>query len=429
MKTLLCAATLVLASCFALGQQYKLLWSFGGAPNNDGGLPVSSLVLDSAGNLYGTTESGGTIDAGTVFELSPNPDGTWLETVLYNFCTNLANGLCLDGQDPVAGLAFDQAGNLYGTTNNGGSVYCPITSFGCGTVFELSPPGRGKTIWTETVLYSFCSDLSGNQCLDGALPASQLIFDASGNLYGTTATSGTGAWAGGTVFELSPNVGGWTHTTLYNFCVNGHGRICPDGDQPQAGVTFDKAGNLYGTTMSGGTRNTQGTGEVYELSPISNGWTQTVVFAFSPSGRGLAIPLGTVSFDPSGNLYSTASEGFPGGGVFELQPKTRTERHFVFNGTNEGGGPAAGVLIDPKIKALYGTTVGGGSGQGGVVFKITKSGQETVLYNFCQQANCTDGLFPYASLIEDKAGNLYGTTKEGGANNQGVVFEITPNNK
>jgi uncharacterized repeat protein (TIGR03803 family) len=426
-KTLTFYLALIVMSCtLASGQTYKVLWNFG-ATVNDGGFPVSSLIADNLGNLYGTTKYGGNSSAdacsdggcGTVFELSPNSDGTWTETVIYNFCSEFANELCLDGTSPVAGLLFDVAGNLYGTTSLGGAGLC---GYRCGTVFELSPPSLPGALWTEVVLYSFCAG-SNTTCQDGGGPAGQLIFDASGNLYGTTTRGGLGGGsgrAGGTVFELSPSLSGWTHTILYNFCVNGNVRICPDGDQPEAGVTFDKAGNLYGTTMSGGTKNSQGAGTVFEISPGSNGWTHKTLVAFNPISF-LAIPVGTVSFDPAGNLYSTASEN----GVFELQRNTRKLRSFLFNIT-DGSGPNAGVIVDTKNQAIYGTTGGGGSGQGGVVFKIATSGKETVLYSFCQQANCADGQLPYASLIEDQTGNLYGTTYKGGTNNQGIVFEITP---
>src|ERR1700683_4705763 len=153
MKVFPCATVVVLACTFALGQQYKVLWTFAGPPN-DGGVPVTNLVLDQAGNLYGTTEFGGTYDSGTVFELSPNGDGTWTESVIYEFCTDMGNNLCLDGQYPVAGLIFDGSGTLYGTTKSGGAG-----SFGyqAGTVFKLSPPAMPGSAWTETVLYSFCA--------------------------------------------------------------------------------------------------------------------------------------------------------------------------------------------------------------------------------------------------------------------------------
>jgi uncharacterized repeat protein (TIGR03803 family) len=430
MKVFLSATVVVLACSFALGQQYKVLWSFGGEPN-DGSVPVSNLVSDEPGNLYGTTEFGGVNNGGTVFELSPGSEGTWTESVLYNFCTDTSNGLCNDGQYPVAGLIFDEAGNLYGTTTYGGAGLCGSS---CGTVFELSPPASPGGAWTEAVLYSFCAG-SNLECQDGSDPADQLIFDTSGNLYGTTSSGGTGNGGYGSVFELSPGASGWTLTTLYDFCMNGHARICPDGAMPEAGLAFDKSGNLYGTTELGGAKNSQGAGTVYELSPGAGSWTQTVVLALSPSGRGLTIPMGTVSFDPIGNLYSTASEGFPGGGVFELRPKTRTERHFLFD-VNNGSGPVAGVIVDSKRRAIYGTTGGGGSGQGGTVFTINASGQETVLYNFCQEANCADGQCPYASVIEDEARNLYGTTKLGGSQSGdcgsdgcGVVFEIVQSSR
>jgi len=349
-KTALCVATVIMCCSLALGQTYKVLWSFGGFPN-DGASPLANLASDSAANLYGTTFAGGDSVApncsgcGTVFELSPNGDGTWTENVLYSFCTNYSNFMCPDGRNPEAGLTVDAAGNLYGTTYQGGAAGgCPEGS-GCGTVFELSPPLAQGGAWTETVLYSFCAI---GRCLDGALPTSQLILDGSGNLFGTTTGGGTGSNAGGTVFELSPNAGGWMLTTLYSFCVNAQGGACPDGADPSAGLTFDKAGNLYGTTQLGGAEKTRGVGTVYELSPGSNGWTETVLIGFAWTGN-LAFPMGTVSFDPAGNLYSTAATGsLSPGGVFELLRKTRTERSFRFNGTSEGGHRSLECWLTPK---------------------------------------------------------------------------------
>lgn len=417
----LCAATVIIVCSFALGQQYGVLWAFGTVPH-DGSGSFGNLIFDHAGNLYGTTEGGGVNNGGTVFELSPNPDGIWSEKVLYNFCSSVIFHQCTDGSAPVAGLVFDAAGNLYGTTSTGGVATCQSNT-GCGTAFELTPTQQGT--WTETILYNFCSDLVNNRCLDGVEPRSQLIFDGLGNLYGTTTSGGTGNNGRGTIFELSLNAGQWTHTVLYTFCADEQSRICPDGDRPQAGVTFDTAGNLYGTTEVGGAKNSQGTGTVYELSPGANGWTETVLVNFIQTEK-LQVPLGTVSFDPDGNLYTTASSGYSG--VFELMPKTRTQRSFIFD-FRDGSSPAAGVLVDAKARAVYGTTPLGGTGGsdgGGVAFKISKSGQETVLYNFCQQPGCADGVSPYAGLIEDSAGNLYGTTAGGGVNDGGVVFEITP---
>jgi uncharacterized repeat protein (TIGR03803 family) len=427
MKTLLCTAVIVLSCSFAFGQQYKVLWSFGGGPT-DGEYPVSSLVFDRAGNLYGTTEGGGTSSAcgfggcGTLFQLAPNSDGTWNETVLYSFCTSYSSFFCLDGAYPRAGLVLDAAGNLYGTTQGGGSQSsCESGQNGCGTVFELSPPSSRGGSWTETVLHNFCIEGLGDQCLDGSSPVSQLTLDTSGNVYGTASTGGNGHSNGGTVFELSRGAGGWAETVLYNFCSRGQGAFCPDGSFPQAGVTFDKSGNLYGTTQLGGALHSQGAGTVYKFSDGPNGWTETVLGIVNPSF--FEAPLGTVSVDPLGNLYSTFSLGGQSGdgGVFRLVPHGHGSQ-FSFNGNN-GDGPTAGVFLDLKRSALYGTTSGGASFFG-TVFKIAAPEQLTVLYSFCSQPNCADGSGPFASLIEDESGNLYGTTKFGGANNLGVVFEI-----
>jgi hypothetical protein len=434
MKKAFFCVLLVLASCvFSLGQTYKVLWSFGGAPN-DGANPVSDLVFDKAGNIYGTTQFGGsqlqcTYGCGTVFELSAKSDGSWAETVIYNFCANYPTGECLDGQEPKAGLAIDTLGNLYGTTYFGGP--CPTTQ--CGIAFELSPPTEPGGTWTESVLYVFCSIYENFVCLDGNLPASDLTLDALGNLYGTTTTGGNGAWDGGTVFELSPpsQTGGpWTETVLYNFCTNGTINHCPDGTSPHAGVTFDNAGNLYGTTNWGGTPQGGGSGTVYELSPNSNGWTHTVLIAFDAGDE--AEPEGVVSFDAAGNLYSTSFGGGSSGlgGVFRVSRASNIVRAVSFDG-EDGGAPTAGILVDQKTGTIYGTNTSGGLGGApeGAVFEIGKDGKITVLYTFCQQTNCADGAEPYSRLSVHSNG-LYGTTKLGGTNNvyggNGVVFEITP---
>jgi uncharacterized repeat protein (TIGR03803 family) len=424
MKTVTLWALTVLLSCSSMvGQsQYKVLWSFAGSPN-DGGQPLGTLLADRVGNLYGTTIAGGLSAAcsggcGTVFKLAPNSDGSWTETILYNFCSDGGN-LCLDGRYPKAGLILDTTGNLYGTTSAGGTQ-CLIGV--CGVVFELSPPSSPGAIWTETVLYSFCANNAKN-CPDGATPVAGLEMDTSGNLYGTTSVGGSGHdsnnGGGGVVFELSHGGGGWVEAVLYNFCSLGQNEDCPDGTFPQAGVTFDKAGDLYGTTEAGG--DFQGRGTVYKLSHGVNGWTETVL---ATSKQSLATaPLGTVSTDPLGNLYSTFSRGGQGfGGVFRLGTHGGGAE-FSFDSSN-GSMPAAGVLIDVRRTALYGTTEIGGANNAGTVFKMIAPAQQSVLYSFCSQPNCVDGLGPLASLIEDKSGNLYGTTKLGGVNNQGVVFEI-----
>ena len=429
-KSALCLVLLVTCSAFALERTEKVIWSFGSV-HNDGVNPIGSLVADRAGNMYGTTQGGGSNlncagyttggGCGTVFELSLHPDGTWVETILYNFCVNYSGTECLDGMIPEAGLVFDKSGNLYGTTFRGGAM-------NGGLVFMLSRPQFPGGTWAETVLYDFCRDID---CLDGATPRSQLVFDSLGNLYGTTVSGGdhhaNDHDLGGVVFELSPNSQGWTENVLYNFCSLGVGtNFCPDGVAPYAGVTFDKTGNLYGTTTTGGETNSLGGGTVYELSPTSSGWTERVVLAFPNWGNGL--PYAPVSFDPNGNLYSTTYSGGGLGSVFRLDVATGIEHRFLFNKT-DGANPMAGLLVDPTRRLIYGTTTASANGATGLVFQISSSGKETILYQFCQQLNCADGQSPMSGVIEDRSGYLFGTTEFGGSIANGIygaVFVIDP---
>ncbi|HTZ95148.1 MAG TPA: choice-of-anchor tandem repeat GloVer-containing protein [Terriglobales bacterium] len=428
MKAILCVVMIGLCCTLALGQaQYKVLWSFLGTPN-DGFEPVSGLVFDGSGNLYGTASRGGSgiLPYGIVFELSPKADSTWTETVLYNFCSVTA---CLDGAVPMAGLVFDSKGNLYGTTYAGGANDCENGFFGCGTVFELSPPSLPGGNWTEAVLYDFCSDGIEGGCKDGAEPTSQLTV-RDGKLYGTTTTGGAGGFVngcclGGTVFELSPGNNAWIYALLYNFCADGHDYVCPDGSAPQAGVTFDDIGNLYGTTKAGGSLHGLGNGTVYKLSPGADGWTETLLSSHMLDQDG--GPLGEVAVDKLDNIYGTFSSGGATfcGGVFRLSQKGNPPKTFSFDG-NDGQGPSAGVLLESKTAKIYGTTSAGGTAQEGTVFGIMASGTESVLYNFCSQPGCVDGEAPMGDLITDANGNLYGTASFGGSSGNGVVFEITP---
>jgi uncharacterized repeat protein (TIGR03803 family) len=443
MKNVFFCVLLVLASCvFSLGQTYKVLYSFQGPPN-DGLEPEAALVADKQGNLYGTTRLGGNATApvcqpygcGTIFELSPSQDGSWSEAVIYNFCSKSSPPTCLDGAMPEAGLILDTKGNLYGTTYTGG-VGCGYDTQGCGAVFELSPPQQTGDAWTETILYAFCS---ASECPEGIYPVSPVTFDDAGNLYGTTSTGGTGhdpgglMW-GGTVFELSPTGGGWTETTLYDFCTLGTGHQCLDGSSPVGGVTF-AGGSLYGTTQYGGSSVLQ-KGTIFELSPGTNGWIETILYDLV-GNNDLFTPQAPVSFY-GGNMYTTfKGEALNGpGGVLRLSKQDGGRlSQFPFN-FNNGALPLGALLFNNN--AIYGTTelgglVGGLDLSAGTIFELNGSGQETVLYNFCSQPSCTDGENPYAGLIRDAAGNLYGTTANGGLPSQlffifgnGVVFELTP---
>lgn len=362
--------------------------------------------MDGAGNLYGTSYGGGQYNVGTVFELSPAKGGLWTEKILYTFKPNGH-----DGTYPEGSLVLDPSGNLYGTTSQGG-LYG-----GVGTVFELVHSNNGT--WMEKIIHNFNST-------DGANPASGLIFDAAGNLYGT-APNGGANYNGGTVFELSPiQGGGWTETTLYSFDpFNG-----TDGDGPQAGVVFDSVGNLYGTTFYGGTYLD---GTVFELSPAGNGnWTEATLYSFTGGADGSIPEFAGVVFDNSGNLYGTTSAGgaYSFGTVFELSPtgggnwSEQVLHSFNQNGT-DGFDPLAGLVIDGAGN-LYGTTYNGGANNFGTTFEVSPAGggnwTEKVLHSF----NFTDGAFLYGGLILDGAGNLYGAATGGGADSVGTAFELMP---
>jgi uncharacterized repeat protein (TIGR03803 family) len=425
-KAFLCAAMVALSCGFALGQaQYKVLYNFGSNPN-DGVFGGYTLVSDLAGKLYGVTSEGGTMDGGIVFELSPNSDGSWSETTLYSFCSSYSS--CPSGGSPTGALVLDQAGNLYGMTSYGGQ-YCPyvVNVMGCGVVFELSPPSTGGG-WTYSVLYSFCS--VGEFCEDGGVPLDPLTLDESGNLYGTTELGGGNE--AGTVFELSPTSGGWTETVLYSFCSLQQNGYCLDGAGPVWGVTFDKSGNLYGTTFGGGDTGSKAGGSLYKLTLGPGGWTESLLLTFKLPKGGYSADPGPVSIDPTGAVYTTLGQGgnygkgaqHGYGAVGRLGTNGRTDA-FLFDGT-DGQGPFNGVVVDDRRHVLYGTT--GGQYFVGNVFQIDSLGRETTLYTFCAQPGCTDGNNP-GGLLEDKLGNLYGTTLYGGnqgGEGYGVVFELTP---
>jgi uncharacterized repeat protein (TIGR03803 family) len=384
----------------------------------DGASPWAGLVSDAAGNLYGTTLYGGdsncTHGCGAAFELTP-VNGKWKQKVLHHFESDGK-----DGNYPVASLIIDKAGNLYGTTQQGGAD-------GAGTVFELMPEKDGK--WKEKILHSFLS--TG----DGVFPDAALVFGADGKLYGTTYQGGLQGY--GTVFNLTPIANGrWTEKVLHNFDFNG-----TDGTGPLAGLIFDSSGNLYGTTQTGGSTNN---GTVFEMTPAKNGsWAEKVLYNFT-GGLDGCLPDAGLVFDAAGNLYSTSvAAGYPycyrGGGcgtVFELTPGTKGQwtlsTLFDFEGS-DGAFPYSGLVFDAAGN-LYGTTNGGGAYISvcnlgcGTVFRLTPGAggtwTESALHSF--DDNGVDGYLPYGGLVRDAAGNLYGTTYDGGAQNYGAVVEITP---
>jgi uncharacterized repeat protein (TIGR03803 family) len=268
------------------------LYSFSNV-GGDGNSPQAGVIFDAAGNLYGTTMIGGSDKVGTVYELTPQADGTWKEEILHSFLNNGTDGFIL-----LAGLVLDHAGNLYGATVQGGPS-------DVGTIFELTPTAEGP--WTEKILYDF------NQNGDGNFPYGTLIFDAAGNLYGTTTQGGAYGW--GTAFELSPTESGqWVETILYNFNNDG-----VTGTNPYSKLIFDAKGNLYGTAEGGGINDY---GVAFKLTPATGGgWTETVLYNFGSVGDGV-YPLGSLAFGRGGNLYGTTDEGGTTGygTVFEITP-------------------------------------------------------------------------------------------------------------
>ena len=375
----------------AHAQTLVTLYNFAGEP--DGSAPFANLIRDAAGNLYGTTGIGGATNNGTVFEISSQG----VETIIHSF----GGSPPPDGRGPYAGLLRDKDGNLYGTTSYGGI-------HNLGTVFKITASGE------ERVLYSFKGS-------DGANPYGGLILDSDGHLFGTTLYGGAGSCPSvgkngcGTVFVLSQS---GTEHVLYSFQGGS------DGAFPSSTLVRDTAGNLYGTTESGGCSYGENCGTVFRISKAG----EKVLHRFSGPNDGTG-PNGVI-FGPGGNLYGTTVSGgtYNRGTVFGLTPEGKEKVLYSFGSVpNDGTNPYAGLVWDGDA-TFYGTTNQGGppnclSGCG-TIFSVTTVGVETVLYYF--GANGTEGFIPFAGLIRDPAGNLYGTTGEGGPTDSGTVFEFTP---
>jgi len=386
----LCLATLICATA-AFAVTEKVLHSFTGSP--DGDVPYGALVIDASGNLFGTTLEGGSGGDGTVFELSPSGSG-WTETVIHSFTG------APDGAEPWGSLVFDAAGNLYGTTQHGG------TPSDGGVVFKLSPSGNG---WSETVIYSFESGA------DGCQPTAGLTIDSLGNLYGTTTSCGINF---GTVFELSPSGDAWNETTLWEF-----GGV--DGANPYSGVTFHGSGNLYGTTVNGGYF---GLGNVFKLTNKSGSWIESSVFSFTGGNNGCEPYGGLVFSTFTGDYVGTTKDcGADNvGTVFELTPTrgqwTMTILH-SFTGAVDGALSTSGIVsvFESGNGRLYGTTQFGGFWGNGTVFSLNFPFWRESEYSFVGAP--TDGANPYPGLTLGKGG-AFGTTSAGGTNNLGTVYEI-----
>ena len=327
-----------------------ILYSFTGG--TDGGYPIGALIADRVGHIYGATDSGGSHNAGVVFELT-NSAGGWEETVLHNF------GSGFDGAYPQGPLVFDSHGNLFGTTPTGGGL-------NAGTVYELT---LANGVWTETVLHNF----GGTN--DGYLPYGGLTLDAKGNVYGTTQAGGSHPCIGlgcGVVFELVAS-NGWREHILHDFGG------ASDGMYPNPKLAADTNGNLYGSTMFGGGLGTcsagggtDGCGTVYELSPANGSWTEKILHRFQGASGG-SEPNSPLAFDSAGALYGeTAQTSSSNGSLFRMAPQSggawAFKLFFNFDGA-DGANPQGGLRASPT-GVLYGTTIYGGPYNEGVVFAV-----------------------------------------------------------
>jgi uncharacterized repeat protein (TIGR03803 family) len=369
-----------------------ILHSFANTP--DGEYPNAGLLMDAKGNLYGTTEGGGTLQGGTVFVLDPSGN----VTILYNFPSNAENAAM-----PMGALVMDKLGNLYGSTWEGGSA-------SGGTVFKLASDGQ------ETDLHVFTG-----QGGDGFLSKAGVIIDKKGNLYGTTITggaSGSGLLGWGTVYKVAPS---GNETVLYSFTGK------EDGGYPYASLVLDAKGNLYGTTYYGGDLSCQppnGCGTVFKVDPAGN---ETVLYSFTNAHPDYGLhPVGGLVRDKAGNLYGTTSYGGTVpiyGNVFKLSPAGQITNLYSFTGSNgDGALPNSNLTLDAQGN-LYGATSYGGSPDCylgcGVIFKVSPDGAESILFTFTGG----DTGFEPSALIRH-SGYLYGTTTGGGTSNVGTVFKI-----
>ena len=384
------SALLVLVASPAWAQTESVLHSLGGTP--DGASPYAGLAFHG-GNLFGTTYSGGLYGFGSVYELTPNGNGSWTETVIYNFCP--AAPSCTDGQNPAfSTLLFDANGNLYGTANSGGAT-------GNGVVYKLSP---SSGTWTQSVVYSFLGQP------DAANPVNGLIMDGAGNLFGTAYNGGI--VNNGAVFELSPTgLGTWTERVIAN--VN----------SLFGGLVMDASGNIFGTAYT----------SVYELVPNgTGGWAKLTIFTFDPTlaTQEGSHPNGTLILDSKGNLYGTTMVGGKNnfGVVYRLTKGTTgtyTEKVLCNFGANSSQ-PFAGVVMDSSGN-LYGTTQTGGKNGAGAVYELLLN-PSTGVYaqKILQTFVGTNGAAPYAGVILDSQNYLYGTTSYGGSSGKGAIIEVNP---
>jgi uncharacterized repeat protein (TIGR03803 family) len=414
MQTTNPATTILLLAlcCFALSPAVRaaapastinVIYSFSG--DQDGEYTDTDLVIDGAGNLYGTSVLGGDFGSGTVFQLTPTGNG-WIHTVLYSFTGGT------DGGEPYKGVTLDAQGNLYGTAVTGGTGAC---EGGCGVAYKLTHSGGS---WSQTVIHYF----SGGD--DGSGPGAGLTIDHQGNLYGTTPTGGANGL--GVIYRLNPDASGnWNFTVIHTFTGG------PDGATGSAGRLLLHGGRLYGVATAGGAN---GKGTAYELKPSHAGeWTLKTIYAFQGQPDA-GFPYSALLLGPSGKLYGTTYyDGANNlGSVYELSRTAmgnwKEKVLYSFQGGSDGQN-SLGNLVSDAAGNLYGTTSeGGASCSCGTIFKLTPGTHgtwtESVTHRF---QGSPDGAFPYNGMVAGAAGNFYGATVHGGVADDGTIYQFTPN--
>jgi uncharacterized repeat protein (TIGR03803 family) len=400
-RILTISAAVAILTCAVWAASPQIIYNFAG--DNDGEYIDSDLVVDGAGNLYGTSVQGGAFGSGTVFQLTPSPSG-WTHTVLYSFTGGS------DGGEPYKGVTVDNQGNLYGTAVTGGGGFC---EGGCGVAYKLTNSGG---VWTQTVIHTFTG---GN---DGSGPGSGLTLSPRGILYGMTPTGGANGV--GVVFRLQSMQNlTWNLKVIHAFTGG------DDGAGGSAGRLLLSNGKLYGVTTVGGAN---GKGVVFQLTHPTGGWQFTTLYAFQGQPDA-GFPYGSLALDSLGRLTGTTYyDGANNlGSVYQLahQPDgTWTEKVlYSFKGGTDGSSSISNVVFD-KTGAMYGTTSeGGASCDCGVIFKLTPANngtwKETVTYRF---KGAPDGGFAYNGMVGDSAGNFYGATVHGGTGDDGTIYKFTP---
>ena len=393
--------TAVIAAPAAQAQTFQVLHAFTGG--QDGAAQEDGLTIDQAGNLYGTASAGGNqvsgyenndgnTGCGSVFKLAHDGSG-WVLTPLYDF--EGGSG----GNNPGVGVVFGPDGALYGAA----TTTATCDGFECGLVYSIrprpNPCGSFLCSWQETVLHQFTG------APDGLDPDSRVIFDAAGNLYGSTVFGGPygGAYGYGTVYELTPSHGSWTENVIYSFNPNLPVAVV----LPSGGLFFDQAGSLYGTAELGWTENVFG--GVWQLQPSQSGWNYNLLYYFN--GYDGAEPLGLIG-DGSGNLYgvTAGAVGNDSGTIYELSPSgSGWNYNLVYDFGFEDY--ASGLVMD-SAGNFYGVNSGGFFNDGNI-FKLTKSGS-TWTYSVLHTFSGADGAGPEGSVVIDSSGNLYGTAAAGG---------------